>query len=634
MSGTETLMGDRTRVRLAAEAPPRWIVPLAVAVAALPIVVATVRALADGWLAVGDNANMLIRANDVLTSNHPLLGTWSSASIAIGEDVNHPGPLLFDVLAIPAKLGGSGGVAVGVALLGIASLAGIGWFAARVGGPRLACWCLAGAAALEWTMGSELLHDPWNPHVVLLPFLLVLVLVVAMVRGDRLALPVAIGVASLVVQTHLTYAVLAPALCGVGLLALAHRYRRDAMRTIVVAVVVGCLCWVQPLIDQVAGEGNLAALAGGVGASDDSVGAALGTRLVADVFGTPPWWARPSFEEAFRVPPLQPTHVDGEPNVAGLPSGAVAALTLAAVAGATLGALLLARRRRDGLATSFVAVAAVATVFVGFAVVTQPLSTIGITGHQLRYLWPTAILLTVALAMALAPRRWTLAVPGALVALVSVLALPASGATAGPANDSDVFPIIRSIGQQLDDLDVREPLLYDTRNVRFAEPWTPAMMVLLTERGIDFQIDEEFWGRQLGDGRKADGTARERIYLREGEEAEVVPEGARRVVYVQGITDAEASELRRLMRDIADLDVSLNEAGRAAHAREPLPYFRDDVVDVADMVETGWLSVFVNAGVVAVPDADREDVERYADLWYRRNRLTIALFVEPIDGRG
>jgi hypothetical protein len=632
--GTETLIGDRNRVRIAEPAPPRWIVPVAVIVTVLPIVVATVRALLDGWLAVGDNANMLIRADDVLTSNHPLLGTWSSASIAIGEDVNHPGPLLFDLLALPVKLGGSGGVAVGVALVGIASVAGIGFFASRVGGPRLACWSLLAGAALAWAMGSELLHDPWNPHVVLLPFLLLLVLVVAMARGDLLALPVAVGVASLVVQTHLTYALLAPALCAVGLLALAYRHRRAVLRSVTLALIVGALCWAQPVLDQLTGEGNLGALAGGVGANEESVGPALGARVVAEVFSTPPWWARPSFEKAFRVPPLQPTHVNGEPNVAGLPAGSLAALTLLVVAAAVVGAWLLSRRRRDPVASALLVVAAVASVLVTAAVVTQPLSTVGITGHQLRYLWPTAILVTVALGMAVAPRRWTIALPGALLAVVSVAALPASGASVGPANDSDVFPVLRALGEQLDDLEVREPIVYDTRGARFAEPWTPAVMVALAEHGIEFQVIEEFWRRQLGDGRWADGTASERLYLREGEEADVVPPGARRVAYVQGITDDEVRELRKLERAIAHVDLSLNDAGRAAHALEPLPYFRDAEVDVPEMVETGWLSVFVKADVVDVPESDRAAVERYADLWYRRNRLTVALFVEPIDEQG
>ena len=72
---------------------------LVVALALLPVVVAPVRALARGWVAVGDNGLLLLRAQDVLTADHPLLGTWTSASLGAGESINNPGPLWLDVLA-------------------------------------------------------------------------------------------------------------------------------------------------------------------------------------------------------------------------------------------------------------------------------------------------------------------------------------------------------------------------------------------------------------------------------------------------------------------------------------------------------------------------------------------------------
>ncbi len=51
--------------------------------ALVPILVATVRAVRGGWLPVADNAFFRIRANDVLTNNDPLLGTWASVSVAL-----------------------------------------------------------------------------------------------------------------------------------------------------------------------------------------------------------------------------------------------------------------------------------------------------------------------------------------------------------------------------------------------------------------------------------------------------------------------------------------------------------------------------------------------------------------------
>jgi hypothetical protein len=65
----------------------------------LPIVVAVVRALVHGWFPIGDAALLAIRAYDVGTSHNPLLGSWTSASFALGIDVNNPGPLYPDLLA-------------------------------------------------------------------------------------------------------------------------------------------------------------------------------------------------------------------------------------------------------------------------------------------------------------------------------------------------------------------------------------------------------------------------------------------------------------------------------------------------------------------------------------------------------
>lgn len=627
-------MGSAPRAPLLEAESSRWTVPIATAITIVPIIVATIRALIDGWLAIGDNANFLIRSRDVLTANHPLLGTWSSASLAIGDPVNHPGPLMFDLLAVPAKIGSSGGLAVGVALIAIASVIGIAVFGQRAGGTRLALTSLAAAAALAWTMGPSLLYDPWNPHIVLLPFLLLLVLMLAMARGDAVALPFAAGVASLIVQTHLTYAELAPALCLVGVVLLVHARRREVIRPAVVTAVVLALAWAQPLADQVVGEGNLGALAGGVGASGDPVGATLGARVAADVLSTPPWWARPSFEDSYRVPPLQPTHVDGVPNIGGLPSGFVAAASMAILGLVLSAAWLVSRRRRDDLARRALVVSAVTIVFGVVAIITQPLSEIGISAHQLRYLWPIGIFATASVLLTLTARRFTTVAPLVAIVVLSVLNIPASASTEGPANDADISPVMRELGAQLGHLEIDGTLLYDTTGIRFAEPWTSAIMAALLEHGTEFEVEEEFWVRQLGERRRADGSATERIYLREGDDAEKVPAGARRVAHVEGLSTSERRELESLELELADLEVTLNANGEAANRLEPLPYFRDADPDVAEMIDTGWLSIFVLGDLVSVPADRQADVDRYARLWYRWNRQTIALFVEPITTDG
>src|SRR4249919_3341105 len=92
----------------------RWI---ARCVMLLPIVVAVARAIAHDWFPVGDSALLAVRAYDVGTSHHPLLGSWTSASYAFGIDLNNPGPLYHD-LAAPFMwtFGRAFGIGVGTAI--------------------------------------------------------------------------------------------------------------------------------------------------------------------------------------------------------------------------------------------------------------------------------------------------------------------------------------------------------------------------------------------------------------------------------------------------------------------------------------------------------------------------------------
>lgn len=609
--------------------PGRRVAALAVVVA-VPFVVATVRALARGWLAIGDNGNFLIRSRDVLTSDHPLLGTWSSASIPLGEHVNHPGPLLFDVFAIPAKLGGSGGLAVGVLLLHLSCIALLSWFAWRAGGLRLAAAGLAATAALAWTMGSELLYDPWNPHVLLFPVLLLLVLTVAMVRGDLLALPVAVGVASLVVQTHLSYALLVPPLCAWGLGWLVRRHGRDVVPSLVAAAIVGVLCWAQPLADQVAGEGNLGALASGVTVEQETVGAPLGIRLAAEVLVTPPWWARDSFGSSLTVPPGQPPLLGVRPNVAGLPGGSAAAIGLLGVGAALAAAVLVAHRRLALDARAAGGVAAVAVLLAVAVTVRLPVGGVGVPPHQVRYLWPIAVFATGSTVLALVPPRWAVRALASAAVVLAVLTLPTHAVPAGPQEDLAAVPTAEALGSKLGMLAGEGTLLYDTSQLRFAEPWTSAVMAMLQEREIDFTVDDPVWIRQLGSGRADDGEADARIFVQEGDAAEDIPEGVRRVAYVAGLEPAERRELRTLERRLDDVPIELSEAGRAALDHGALRSFADGTPTAGQLLGFGELAALLGDGLLEVP-ADRADqLARYADLRHRWDRHTVGLFLDPI----
>ncbi|HEU5109699.1 MAG TPA: hypothetical protein VFT95_14250, partial [Micromonosporaceae bacterium] len=370
-----------------------WIIPaVALALAGLPLVVATVRTLSGGWMAIGDNGLILLRSEDVGTAHHPLLGTWTSASQAAGRTISNPGPLWFDALAPFVKVAGpSVGLAVAVMVANLAAIVGAAWAAQRVGGQRAMVLTTALSAGLAWTMGSELLFDPWQPHAMLLPFWCLLVMCWALAAGDLLMAPFVVAIASLLVQTHLSF-VYVVAIIGaatvvmttVGLVRVARVggatwdaerswLRRIGLWTAGVAVVA----WGQPVWDQFFGEGNLGhLLSSGSGGDNERVGLSLGARFVASVVALPPWWTRPGFSSIIRATgvvddPKGRTLAEG--NVAGR-SAALAGLVVFAVALAVV--VLVGRRWRSRPITTLGVLAAVTVVAALVSMVFMPIGVI------------------------------------------------------------------------------------------------------------------------------------------------------------------------------------------------------------------------------------------------------------------
>jgi hypothetical protein len=201
---------------------------LAVIVALLPVVVAVARALRSDWIPIGDDALVEIRSRDVFSAEHfPLLGTWSSASLSAGIDLNHPGPLLFVLLApFVAVFGGPAGVAIGIGVLNAAAIVGCAMVGYRALGRTGSLAATLVAGALSWTLGSVLLTDPWNPHPLVLPCLLLLLLTWDVAQGDLAALPWLVAVGSLCLQVHLGYAYLVPSMLLVAVVAAGFELRR------------------------------------------------------------------------------------------------------------------------------------------------------------------------------------------------------------------------------------------------------------------------------------------------------------------------------------------------------------------------------------------------------------------------
>src|SRR5215211_2259769 len=217
--------------------------------AALPVLIATVDALAGGWLPLGDRAVIAVRSFDVLSTHPPLLGQYSSSSQILGEPVHSPGPLLYWLLALPVRVDRSAPALVMGVVNTAAVIASVA-LARRRGGVALMFATGAGLALMLASLDSSLPYDIWNPAAGLLPFTLLIFLVWSLACGEWRLLPLTALVASFAVQAHLAYALPAGALLVVAGCFLVGSGKPIPRRRLVATLAVLALCWIAPLAEE------------------------------------------------------------------------------------------------------------------------------------------------------------------------------------------------------------------------------------------------------------------------------------------------------------------------------------------------------------------------------------------------
>lgn len=509
--------------------PDRAARTLLVAVAVFPVLLAAIRAIGRGFVPVGDSALLYLRTADVLTRHHPFLGSWTSASNSVGVDMNNPGPT-YDFLIAPfAHLLPPGpGAALGVGAVNVASILLISRASRRIGGWQMQRWMLAAAAALAWSMGSELLIDTFQAHALLLPFLLFLVLLVGLSSGMASLLPGAVAVGSLLVQTHISFAyiLLLLVLSSAVTLLCSRRVRPRQLvaaarsRPVMHSGIVFVLLWAHPFWEELfgSGRGNLSRLATNSSGGPVSVGLVDAIRISASVMTVPQWWLRSEFGTKIR-------YEDG--NLVSLPGLVVATTTLVVVV-VVLTALTVAAHRR-GLRVQM-AVGALATVSVPATVVSLSRLTIGPTllssGH-VRWVWVLAVFITCAVLWLVfdlrAARRvyphhpYVTPIAVSLVIVFSVLNLAYHpDGMQDVQGEYEAIPALRRAFNELDVLADHDPVLFETGNLRFGEPHSSAMMMWMTHLGIEFRVEDDILARQLGPARMADGSERTTVFQLEG----------------------------------------------------------------------------------------------------------------------
>ena len=337
--------------------------------AAIPVISSTVKAARAGWVPAGDDGIIATRAWDVLTAHTPLVGQYSEAGLVVHGQVMHSaGPLLYWLLALPARFGSVTSIAVTIGIVNTLMIIGCVALAHRRGGLVLMFATAIGIALMCQSLPGEAMHDIWNPAAGLFPFLLLIFLCWSLACGDHRLLPFTVLVASFVTQTHLMYAAPTAVLLAVGFggLVLGSLWRRARARRqqpqqapprvwpwALAALAVAAACWTAPAIDEIeSNPGNLTMIVRTAEHPEPTLGASVGWHAVVRSVGFRPWWLYVPASEWERKADVRAT-----------PSSVQADSTLALLAAlALVGVLAACARRWDLLAAALIALGLCAAI--------------------------------------------------------------------------------------------------------------------------------------------------------------------------------------------------------------------------------------------------------------------------------
>ncbi len=238
-----------------------------IVVVLVPFVVAAIRVATRTWYPVLDLAMTEFRVRDVGGGDTPLIGLPGRIG-TFPDQGSHPGPLGYYLLAPVYRLLGSSAIGLLVAAVVIAAVSAVACVLVirRMGGLRLQWAVVVVLLVVVQTYGFDLVGQPWNPYLPLLPWLTTLIAVWAVLVGDNGVLWVATLAGTLCAQTHLPYVGLAGSIVVAATLVVAWRWwhcergsevRARTGRSLAIGLGVGVVCWVPVALDQLFGSQNL-----------------------------------------------------------------------------------------------------------------------------------------------------------------------------------------------------------------------------------------------------------------------------------------------------------------------------------------------------------------------------------------
>jgi hypothetical protein len=286
----------------------RWLTIVVGLCAAGPVIASTLRALIHGWMPAGDQAIIATRSFDVLSSHTPLVGQYSDASTVTHHTLHSLGPMLYWLLALPARFGSPETMALWMGTVNTLAILASVALARRRGGPVLMVAIAIAIAVMCRSLPAEVFHDVWNPAIALFPFTLLILLCWSLACGEYRLLPLTVLVASFVAQCQLAFLPPTLGLLAIGLAGLVAWRRRlwsaprstaphegggsgRPWRWALAALAVLVICWTPAAIDQVSQRpGNLTSVVRTATATKATLGTTVGWRAVVRAIGVPPWW--------------------------------------------------------------------------------------------------------------------------------------------------------------------------------------------------------------------------------------------------------------------------------------------------------------------------------------------------------
>ncbi|MBX3284261.1 MAG: hypothetical protein KF703_02870 [Actinobacteria bacterium] len=586
---------------------------------AAPIVAAGWSRERQHWYPEGDDATIVLLSRDTFSSHPPLLGMISTGGASLDDpELHHPGPLELYLLSPFAHVGRQPvpGVTVAAVAVGVVALGALGWALLRLGGPGLAGAGLVAAGLVLWGLGGDVPASVWNPFVVAVPFAAFLALAVATAGRRPGLLPWMLAAASFVMQTHLSYVGQVGLVSAWVLAVVAWRLRRDPelgpdrARLAAWSVGVVAVLWAPPLWQQVTGSpGNLGQILRSATGPGGEVAGTSALGELGRVVGVPVLGLRPRPDIVRVLPDLD--------------VWSAAALALPWVA--LLGLAWWAHRRGDRTAVR--ALATLGVVLLGAAITATriPLSDGVLYQYYALWMWPVGALTWVLLgwaavrglvdgraASALTPTRPELVRAGvAVVALLAVVVsvLPRPGAWAP-------WAAYRRIAGQVVDPAVEALPASGPVTVRFrggtAYLSTGSALVLGVEAAghpalVDPGVPTEVfpWTERRRAAQAGPATGAE-LWVVSGADPADLPAGARRLVEVPTLTDAEQ---RAYERDRARLVDALAENGLADGPRHPAgsaerAQLARAHADPAAALDQGLVAQLAAQGLVHPPGGD------------------------------